>query len=482
MKKLSLFSLTILIISAIDNMKNMPTAALSGSLLIFFFVFSAVCFLIPTAFASAHLSSIHSDKGGVYHWIDHAFGKKWAFLAVWLQWVNTMVWYPSMLSFIAGTLAYLFYPELAENKAYLITTVLSIFWMITFLNLKGIHTSAKVTKICALGGTILPMSLMIVLGLIWVLMGQPIQINFTKENMLPSFEKMDHWVSLIGIMASFLGIELSGVHLNDIEQPKKNFPKAVLLATLFIFFSMSLSSLSIAVVVPESEIQLMSGVMQLFYHFFSTFNLAWLTPFLAICIAMGSIGTLINWLICPAKGLLHAAESDFLPAFFAKKNQNGIAQNILITQGVIITFFCLFFLAMPNANSYFWFLTALSTELYMGMYLLMFFACLKEKNSSDNHSFQMPFGKWGIWIICTLGILGSFLTIIVSFIPPSNINTEGILNYLLLIIFGNIITISPVLGCFYYQKTKKEKLLISNLFQNLIGNYEQIRLELLKKK
>src|ERR1700683_2627598 len=103
-KKISFFSLVILIVAAIDNMRNLPAAALFGSSLPFFFVFSAIVFLIPTALVSAELSAAFPEKGGVYHWVDMAFGKKWAMAAIWLQWINTMVWYPTFLSFVAGVL------------------------------------------------------------------------------------------------------------------------------------------------------------------------------------------------------------------------------------------------------------------------------------------------------------------------------------------------------------------------------------------
>ena len=64
-KKISLFSLVILIIAAIDNMRNLPAAALFGNALIFFFFFSAIVFLIPTSLVAAELSATFPEKGGV---------------------------------------------------------------------------------------------------------------------------------------------------------------------------------------------------------------------------------------------------------------------------------------------------------------------------------------------------------------------------------------------------------------------------------
>ena len=455
-KKISFFSLVILIIAAIDNMRNLPAAALFGSSLIFFFVFSALAFLIPTSLVSAELSAAFPEKGGMYHWVHKAFGKKWAMCAIWLQWINTMVWYPTMLSFVAGTLAYLVNPDLAQHKGYLVAVILTVFWSLTLINLKGLHVSAWINNIFALIGTILPMIFLIVLGAAWVFSGKPLQISFNQAEMIPSFSNSTNWVSLIAIMASFLGMELSGVHVNDIRNPQKNFPKAVFLAALFIFLSMGFGSLSIAFVLPNQEINLVSGVMQVFTSFFRSFGLEFLIPVLTLSIVIGSIGTMINWLISPAKGLLHAAEFGFLPTFFTRKNKGGVAYNILLAQGAVVTLVCLVFLFVPTVNSFYWFLTALSTELYMIMYVLMFTAglYLHYKFIDRPSSFKIPGKAVGMWTTVLLGLVGCVTTIIVSFIPPENINTGTPLRYFLMICIGNVVTISPLLLFFRYHKKR----------------------------
>ncbi len=456
-KKISLFSLAILIIAAIDNLRNLPAAALFGSSLIFFFVFSALVFLIPTSLVSAELSATFPEKGGVYQWVRMAFGEKWAMAAIWLQWINTMVWYPTMLSFIAGTFAYLINPELAQNKTYLVSFILIVFWSLTLINLRGIHVSALINNVCAMIGTIFPMVFLVILGAVWYFSGQPLQIHVTKTNVIPSLSQSTNWISLIAIMASFLGMELSGVHVNDIREPQRNFPKAVFLATTFIFFSMMLGSLAIAYVLPEKEINLVAGIMQVFSSFFDSFGMTGLTPVITILIVVGSTGAMINWLISPAKGLLHAAEFGFLPAFFTKKNKEGVAANILIAQAVLVSLVCLIFLLVPSVNAFYWFLTALSTELYMIMYILMFCAAVRLHYRYNNRpkTFKIPGKQWGIWTTCLLGLIGCTTTIIVSFFPPDNVNIGSPIRYLTMISVGNLLTISPILLFFLYKKRKR---------------------------
>lgn len=456
-KKIPLFSLILLIVAAIDSIRNLPASALFGSSLIFFFIFSAIVFLIPTSLVAAELSAIFPEKGGVYHWVERAFGDKWGMLAIWLQWINTMVWYPTILSFIAGTAAYLINPDLAQHKGYLVACILIVFWGVTLLNMRGIHMSAKINSFCALIGTIFPMLFLIGLGIYWVVSGEPLQITLNKESMLPSFSDSTNWVALIAIMSSFLGIELAGVHVNDIHQPQRNFPKAVFASSLFILLSMIFGSLAIAFVLPTNEINLVAGVIQVFNDMFNVFGLGALTPVLAVLIVLGSIGSITNWLISPAKGLLHAAEFGFLPRFFRHKNSHGVASNILLTQAVLVSLFCLIFLLVPSVNAFYWFLTALSTELYMFMYILMFFAALRlrYKYVDRPKSFKIPGKRYGMWLICLLGLFGCISTIIVSFFPPPTVNVGSHARYAWMIAIGNFLTIVPVLLFFLYKQRNR---------------------------
>jgi len=452
--KISVFSLVLLIVAAIDSIRNLPAAALFGTDLIFFFVISALIFLIPTSLVAAELTSLFPDKGGVYHWVKMAFGEKSGMLAIWLQWINTMVWYPTILSFIAGTLAYLFDPLLACNKVYLLSVILLIFWGLTFLNLLGIKVSTKVNTFCTLIGMVFPIVLLLVLGAVWVFSGEPVHIHVNAETLIPSLGASTQWVALIAIMASFLGMELAGVHVADIREPQRNFPKAVLLSSAFILFTMLFGSLSIAFVLPADQINLVAGVMQVFANFFEKFHLSGWLPVLTVLIVVGSIGGLINWVISPAKGLLHAAEYRFLPPYFVKTNRHGVASRILIGQGIVVTLFCLGFLLHPTINAVYWFLTALSTGLYMLMYVLMFLAAIKlhYKYIHRPKAFKIPGKDVGVWTTCVLGLIGCTITLVVGFFPPDHIHIESVGTYALTISLGFLGAVLPV---FYFYKRRK---------------------------
>ncbi|MCB1827602.1 MAG: amino acid permease, partial [Coxiellaceae bacterium] len=424
---LSVFTLAMLITVSIDSIRNLPATALFGSSLIFFFVFATVLFLIPAALVSAQLSSTWTKEGGIYHWVRMAFGEKMAFLAIWLQWINTMVWYPTILSFIAGTATFLFDPTLAQNKFYLVSVILGVFWILTLLNLKGLQTSARFASFCAVFGMIIPMALIITLAGIWVFGGRPLQLHVTTQNIIPHFAHAQSWISLTAIMTAFLGMELATVHIRNIKNAQHKFPKALFWSVLIITITMLCGSLAIAFVLPVAKIHLVDGVMQAFVNFFTVYHLKWMIPVIAIALLIGSLGGMINWVISPAKGLLQAAEKGYLPKFFQKENKHQVPSHLLLTQALLVSAVCSAFLLMPSVNGSYWLLTDLSTQLYMVMYVLMFLAAIAifYKYSDHPKTFTIPGGKVGYWITCLFGIIGCSITIVVGFFPPSGINVGG---------------------------------------------------------
>jgi amino acid transporter len=455
-QKISAFALVLLITGAIDSIRNLPGTALFGSALIFFFIFSAVVFLIPVALVSAELSSAWSEEeGGIYTWVQHAFGSTVAFLAIWLQWINTLVWYPTILSFIAGTIAYLIDPELAQNKYYLISVILIIFWSLTLVGLCGLKASARVAGFCAIVGMIIPMGFIILLALIWLIKGNPLAISLSPAHLIPQWQDSQSWVSLTAIMTSFLGMELAAVHVRNVKDPQKNFPKAMFFSVILILVTMIFGSLAIAFVLPKEKISLVDGVMRAFDNFLQAYHIPWVLPILVLLLLIGSLGSMINWIISPAKGLLMAAKHDFLPKYLCVLNKHGVASRILLVQAVFVTLLCSGFLLFPNVNAIYWLFTDLSTELYILMYVLMFLAAwrIKSKFPTLARPFAIPGGKIGYYLVCFLGLLGCAITLVVGFIPPEEMmDVGGASHFRFIFSLGIIFMLLPALFAYLRKK------------------------------
>jgi len=454
--KISVLALVLLITGAIDSVRNLPTTALFGSSLIFFFIFSAIIFLIPVALVSAELSStLPEEEGGVYSWVRHAFGDNMAFFTIWLQWINTMVWYPTMLSFIAGTLAYLINPDLAQSKFYLISVILLVFWSLTFVGLKGLRTSAVFASFCAIVGMIVPMGFIILLAIIWLIKGNPIAIDLSFNSLIPHLNDSQSWISLTAMMTSFLGMELAAVHVRNVRDPQRNYPRAMFFSVILILLTMIFGSLAIAIVMPKDQINLVQGVMQAFNNFFEAYHLTALMPVLVILLLLGSLGSMVNWIISPAKGLLLAADNGFLPHWLYRLNKHGVASRILLLQAVLVTALCSVFLLFPTVNGIYWLFTALSTELYIMMYVMMFIAaiCLKQKLNHLPRPFSIPGGRFGYYFTCALGLGGCALTLFIGFFPPAESLDMGSANHFRLIFScGIVLMLIPAYLLYLWKK------------------------------
>lgn len=428
---LSVFSLTMITIGSVDSIRNLPTTALFGSQLISFFILGALFFLIPTALVSAELASGWPKQGGIYVWVREAFGKSAGFLAIWLQWVENVIWYPTILMFVAGTIGYLISPSLANDAHFLWLVIVASFWGATLLNIYGMKASSLFSTLCTLCGLLLPMLLIIGLGTVWILGENPIQVKFDLKSILPHLQDSSIWVSLTGVMMSLCGVEIATVHANDVENPQRAFPKALAYSVVVILGTLILGSLAIAIVLPTHEINLVAGIMQAFAAFFAKYHASWLMPAVAVMLVLGGLGGVNNWIIAPMKGLLVAAVDGNFMSFFQKTNAKGVPIVMLVMQAFIVTILSTLVLFFPSVNGSYWFLTALAAQLYMLMYLIMFAAVVKLRISNPHHprAFKIPGGWWGLGLVAGMGSLGATVTFFVSFLPPDGINVGNSLAY-----------------------------------------------------
>ncbi len=426
-KVLTAWTIALINVCAISNIKNFPLLAEYGLSIIFFLILSALFYFIPVSLVSAELASGWPERG-VYTWVKEALGPRMGFLAIWLEWISNVIWYPTILSFIATTFAYIFNPELAHNKMYVMGVILVTFWSMTYVNFLGMQVSGIISSIAALGGTIIPILLIIVMGAIWMIAGHPVQLDFSLKALVPDLGSINQLVLLSGVLLGLAGMEMSAVHAKEVKNPQKDYPKGILYSAILILSFAILGALAISVIVPVEKIQLASGGMEAFRYLFEAFNMSWAVPIIAAITTFGALGMMSTWIVGPSRGLYAVADHGDLPPIFHKANQHGMPTNIMITQGIIVSILSFVFLFMPTVNSSYWALVALASLVYMIMYILMFVSgiVLRYTHPKKERVYKVPFGNFGIWVVSIFGILGSGFGLVVSFFPPSQFETGNI--------------------------------------------------------
>ncbi|MDP8249194.1 MAG: amino acid permease [Candidatus Tritonobacter lacicola] len=102
-RTLGVFTLAMMNVAVICTLRGLPMMAEEGFSLIFYYLVTVLVFLIPVSLISAELATgwPPHGPGGVYIWVREAFGERLGFVAIWLQWIQNVIWFPTVLSFIA---------------------------------------------------------------------------------------------------------------------------------------------------------------------------------------------------------------------------------------------------------------------------------------------------------------------------------------------------------------------------------------------
>jgi amino acid transporter len=452
--------LAMLSVSAIVSLRNLPTTALLGTQSISFFLVAALCFFIPVALVCAELASGWPKEGGVYLWVEEAFGPRWGFIAIWLQWMESVVWLPTILSFIAATAAYLFNPELENNRLFLVSVMLFILWATTFLNFYGIKTSSLLSSIGVILGTLVPGIVLIVMGCSQ-LPNAEIKgyLEFSTNALIPD-ANLSTLVTITAILLGLCGMEVPAYHVKNVNNPKRNYPISIFLATAIILFIYILGSISIAAVIPKNQMSLISGPMQAFHLFFSTFGLNWTAPLLATLTLVGSFAILNTWIIGPSKGLLSSAKEGYMPKFFMKTNHSEAPTALLYLQAICGTLLISLFIFNPSIHAAYWIINTLAAQLYLIMYFILFLSFIKLRYNHPHvtRTYKIPGGKLGAWIIGGLGATTCLAALLIGFVRPLDIAVHhSAYEYATLLLSGIAFSCLPPLFFIVKQRKKQSK-------------------------
>lgn len=447
--KLGVITLAIMNVTAVVSLRGLAAEAEYGLSSAFYYLFAAIVFLIPTSFVAAELAAMFQDKqGGVFRWVGEAFGKRTGFVAIWLQWVESTIWYPTVLTFGAVSLAFIGTDSakdmaLASNKIYTLAIVLLIYWAATYISLKGLGWVSKVAKVGGLVGTIIPAALLVVLAIAYLASGGESQMNF-GGSFFPDIARLDNLVLASGIFLFYAGMEMSGVHVSEMENPTRNYPRAVFIGAAMTVAIFILGTFSLGIIIPQKDINLTQSLLVGFDRYFDYIHASWLSPIIAIALAFGVLAGVLTWVAGPSKGLFAVGKAGYLPPFMQKTNKIGVQKNILLIQGGLVTILSLLFVVMPSVQSFYQILSQLTILLYLIMYLLMFSAAIYLRYSMKEYKRPFRIGKSGnalMWIVAGMGFLGSLLAFVLSFIPPAQIAVGSSTVWYLVLVIGCIVVV-----------------------------------------
>lgn len=239
---------------------------------------------------------------------------------------------------------------------------------------------------------------------------------------IPDLSNFNNLVLASSIFLFYAGMEMSGIHVMDVNNPTKNYPKAIFIGAFITVVIFVLGTFALGFVIPADKINLTQSLLVGFDNYFAYLKMSWAGPVMAIALAFGVLAGVLTWVAGPSRGIFVVGKAGYLPPFLQKTNKGGIQKNILYVQGGVVSLLGILFVVMPSVQTFYQILSQLTVLLYLIMYMLMFSAAIVLRYKMPALVRPFAIGKKSnmlMWVVAGMGFLGSLLAFVLSFIMPS---------------------------------------------------------------
>ena len=434
---LTLFAFFAMTASMVMTVYEYPTFATSGFHLVFFLLLGGILWFLPVALCAAEMATVEGwQEGGIFAWVGNTLGEKFGFAAIFFQWFQITVGFVTMIYFILGCVSYIFNWNALNNVPFIkFIGVLVIFWLLTFSQLGGTKNTAKIAKAGFIFGILIPAIILFALSITYILQGNPVDVKIGAKYFVPDFSKIDTLVVFVSFILAYMGVEASASHVNELQDAEKNYPLAMIILVVLAIVLNTVGGLTVAAVVPQSQLSLSAGVVETFKALVLHFapHSTWIVKLIAILLALGVMGEVSAWVVGPSRGMYAAAQKGILPKELTKTNEHNVPINLVFVQGIIVTIWAAVLTFGGGGNN----------VIYLVGYLLFFigYFVLVLKKSNLKRAYHVPGGKTFKLIVAACGFITSVFALCISFVPPAQLTGKSAHEYLTILIISFIITV-----------------------------------------
>lgn len=470
---LGFFSITASMVMAVYEY---PTFATPGFSLIFFLLLGGLLWFIPVGLCAAEMATVEGwQEGGIFIWVSKTLGEKWGFAAISFGYLQIAIGFIPMLYFVLGALSYILkWPALNHDPILKTVAGLIILWGLAFTQFGGTKYTARIAKVGFFAGILLPAAILVILSICYLHMGGTLAIKMDSDTFFPDFTKVGTLVVSVAFILSYMGVEASATHVNEMKNPGRDYPLAMLLLMAAAIALSSLGGLSIASVIPVDQINLSAGVMQTFTILINHLGtgLGWAVRIIASLLLLGVLAEISAWIVGPSRGMLVTAQKGILSARFAKMNKNGVPVALVISQ-LVITSVALTVLTNTGGGNNMSFLIALALTvvIYLCSYFMLFIGYIQlvRKQPEKKRTFNIPGGKHVKIVVAIVGLIASMLAFVVSFFPPTGLPGEEaneIYSVLLVVCFLVVLSIPFIIYALHDKRQKAAQIVLEPITQD----------------
>jgi amino acid transporter len=397
-------------------------AAHNGTSSISLWFLAALLFFVPTALVIAELSTRFPQEGGLYAWSKDAFGEFHGFVAGWTYWIYTLFYFPALLFASAAMAAYIGgigYAPLAQNRSFLLAGSFALFFVAVFMNIIGLRIGKWLQNAGAVGTFVPLMMLIVAAACVWYRHGSVTQ--FTWSNVQPhwNWDTVNFWPQ---IAFAFGGLELVSSMSEEVKNPRKTFPRAILGSGIVIAVIYIAGTIAVLSLMSSVNVDPKSGVFQALTIASATLKITALGIIAAVLVTVGNAGGVGSTVAGISRVPFAVGVDRYLPRAFAKVHPKWQTPYVsILVQAVISGAILLLSQISETTVSAYQILVDATNILYFIPFLYMYAAVIKLAYRPDRETSTaalIPGGKAGVWFAGGMGFIIVLASIILSVIPP----------------------------------------------------------------
>src|SRR5258705_8705477 len=425
-RELGLWDLVLLNVVAIVGLRWWLTSAGGyGYAALPLWVFAFLCFFVPSRLAVIDLTTRHPAEGGGYAWTKHAFRDDPGFISGWCLWTNNLIYSPHLLIFTVGNLVFMLGPKskgLESSPPFMAAVSLLVFWVVVWFNVRGLRHARWLNNLGAYGPW-LPAALLIFLG-IFALIRYGAATPLAPGGLVPVFSLGT--VSFFStICFGFSGLDLGALMNEEIVEPRKNVPRAILISGVIITLIYVLGTAALLVALPQQNIGLLDGVAVAIAAVQVKMGFGFLAGIMALLIALGGVGGCSAWLAGCSRIPFVAGIDRYLPPAFGRLHPRHATPHIaLLATGAISSLLILVGFIGVDVEEAYLFLADFTIVVYFIPYCYLFAALMKlgGTGSAPAGTIPVPGGRAGTLLVGIVGFLTTAVAIVFALMPPGGSN------------------------------------------------------------
>ena len=319
----------------------MPTAAIGNSQYAWWLIL-LIGFCLPYGMITAELGTTYPSEGGMYDWVKRAFGPKWAGRVAWNYWVNFPLWISSLAVAVTDIIAGMFDVELSFVALLVIQLV--YVWIVTILGTKRVGESKYIVNL----GTFFKVVLLLGIGLLgiyaYIKTGESANPITGIKDLLPDLSlNIDTGLPFISIILfNFMGFEVVGTWAKDMDNPKKDIPKALIFGGILMAFFYVLPATGFNIALSQEVVGNMDpeNVVEVLTNLFTAVGIG-ASTIKALVIGAGCmfiytfIANIASWSFGVNEVAKYAADDGSMPKMFTPVNKEGVPYHASLINGVV---------------------------------------------------------------------------------------------------------------------------------------------------